>query len=80
MMNAIVADDLSASAVQPERDLEQVVDRGLDTFRISSEQIVMPSWLVASISVACSMAHSAVFAGARARPRRAARSASGARR
>ena len=35
---------------------------GSDTFRISSEQMVMPSWLVASMSVACSIAHSAVFA------------------
>ena len=35
---------------------------GSETFRISSEQIVMPSCEVASISVACSMAYSAVFA------------------
>ncbi len=35
---------------------------GSDTFRISSEHTVMPSWVVASISVACSIAHSAVFA------------------
>src|SRR3712207_2997734 len=35
---------------------------GSDTFRITNEQTVMPSWLVASIRVACSMAHSVVFA------------------
>ena len=35
---------------------------GSETFRITSEQTVMPSWLVASISVACSMAHSVVLA------------------
>ncbi|MCY1241840.1 hypothetical protein D9M72_547630 [compost metagenome] len=35
---------------------------GSETFRITSEHTVMPSWLVASISVACSMAHSVVFA------------------
>ena len=35
---------------------------GSDTLRISSEQTVMPSWLVASMRVACSIAHSAVFA------------------
>ena len=35
---------------------------GSATFRISSEQIVMPSCEVASMSVACSMAYSAVFA------------------
>ena len=35
---------------------------GSETFRISSEQIVMPSWQVASMSVACSIAYSAVFA------------------
>ena len=35
---------------------------GSDTFRISSEQTVMPSWLVASIRVACSIAHSVVLA------------------
>jgi hypothetical protein len=35
---------------------------GSDTLRISSEQTVMPSWLVASIRVACSIAKSAVCA------------------
>ena len=35
---------------------------GSDTLRISSEQTVMPSWHVASMSVACSIAQSAVFA------------------
>ena len=35
---------------------------GSDTFRISSEQTVMPSWLVASIKVACSIAHRVVWA------------------
>ena len=36
---------------------------GSDTFRINREHTVMPSWLVASIRVACSIAHRAVFAG-----------------
>ncbi len=35
---------------------------GSETFRITSEQTVMPSWLVASMSVACSIAHRVVFA------------------
>ena len=35
---------------------------GSETVRISNEQMVMPSWLVASIRVACSMAHSVVLA------------------
>ena len=35
---------------------------GSDTLRMTSEQTVMPSWLVASISVACSIAQSVVFA------------------
>ena len=35
---------------------------GSETLRITSEHTVMPSWLVASISVACSMAQSVVFA------------------
>ena len=37
---------------------------GSETFRISSEQMVMPSWLVASIKVACSIAHKVVLRGA----------------
>ncbi len=35
---------------------------GSATFRITSEQTVMPSWQVASMSVACSIAQSAVVA------------------
>src|SRR6478752_3847474 len=35
---------------------------GSDTFRMTREQTVMPSWLVASMRVACSMAHSVVLA------------------
>ncbi len=35
---------------------------GSDTFKINSEQMVMPSWLVASIKVACSMAYREVCA------------------
>ena len=35
---------------------------GSETVRISSEQMVMPSWLVASMRVACSIAHRVVFA------------------
>jgi hypothetical protein len=50
---------------------------GSDTFRISSEQIVMPSWLIASMRVACSIAQRAVLA-LRCPARRAARSATGA--
>src|SRR6476661_4365995 len=35
---------------------------GSDTFRMTREQTVMPSWLVASMRVACSMAQRVVFA------------------
>ena len=52
----------SASPVRPSGTASRWWIAGSETFRISSEQIVMPSWLVASMSVACSIAYSAVFA------------------
>ena len=60
--NAITSTIASARPVSPSGSASRWWIAGSETFRISSEQMVMPSWLVASMSVACSIAYSAVFA------------------
>ena len=62
MTKAIVAVAASDSPIRVSGISRTWWMAGSDTFRISSEQTVMPSWLVANISVACSIAHSVVFA------------------
>ena len=76
MMNAMTSTAVSESPVRPSGTASRWWIAGSETFRISSEQIVMPSCDVASMSVACSIAYSAVLADARSPSRRAARSAS----
>ena len=61
-MNAIASTAPSDSPVSPSGPASRWWIAGSETFRISSEQIVMPSCEVASMSVACSIAYSAVFA------------------
>ena len=61
-MNAIVPITCSGQPVRPSGTSSRWWIAGSETFRMSSEQTVMPSWLVASMSVACSIAHRAVFA------------------
>ena len=60
--NAIVSTIASPSPVSPRGSASRWWIAGSETFKISSEQIVMPSCEVASISVACSIAYRAVFA------------------
>ena len=54
--NAIVPTAASPSPVMPSGTISRWCSAGSETLRISSEQIVMPNWLVASIAVACSIA------------------------
>ena len=52
----------AVSGVRPSGTSSRWWIAGSDTFKINSEQMVMPSWLVASIKVACSIAYSEVCA------------------
>ncbi len=64
MTNAIVPIASSGSPVRCSGTSRRWWMAGSDTLRMSSEQTVMPSWQVASMRVACSIAHSAVRARA----------------
>ena len=60
--NAITEMAVADSEVSPSGISSRWWMAGSETLRMSSEQMVMPSWLVASMSVACSIAHSVVRA------------------
>ncbi len=60
--NAMIVVTLSAHPVRWSGTESRWWIAGSDTLRISSEATVIPSWLVASIIVACSIAYSVVFA------------------
>ena len=55
-------DDVSGHPVSASGTSSRWWIAGSETFRMSREQTVIPSWLVASMSVACSIAHSVVLA------------------
>jgi hypothetical protein len=62
MTNAIVLTTSSGRCVRPSGAASRWWIAGSETLRMSSEAIVMPSCVEASMSVACSIAHSAVLA------------------